>query len=91
MRDVAMPLYIRDGDVKVLADRLAEEEGVTITEAVRGALRERLSRRQAEHEAKVKEKIRRTLEIVASMRQLPDLRPGFTDRDLYDDGGSPAL
>ena len=83
-----MPLYIRDDDVKILADVLAADEGVTITEAVRGALQERLSRRRAEHEAKVEEKIRRTLEIVASMKELPDLRSGFTDKDLYDDDGS---
>ncbi len=86
-----MPLYIRDDDVKVLADRLAEDEGVTITEAVRSALQERISRRRAAHDDKVQEKIRRTLEIVASMKELPDLRPGFTDKDLYDDDGSPIL
>jgi hypothetical protein len=86
-----MPLYIRDGDVKTLADTLAAREGVTITEAVREALQEKLCRLEAEREAEVTEKIRRTLEIVTEMRSLPDLRPGFTDKDLYDEEGNPIL
>ena len=86
---VPVPLYIRDDDVKALADQVAASDGVTITEAVRGALREKLMRINQEREARVAEKIRRTMAIVESMRELPDLRPGFTDRDLYDDDGDP--
>jgi hypothetical protein len=86
-----MPLYIRDDDVKVLADTLAAREGLTITEAVRGALRERLSHVDAEADAKVAEKIRRTRAIIEDLKRYPDYRPGFTDKDLYDEEGSPIL
>jgi hypothetical protein len=82
-----MGLYIPDEQVRELAAELAERRGCTLTEAVRDALSERLARLDAERQ----EKLRKTREIIESMKSLPDLRPGFTDKDLYDDDGNPVL
>ena len=82
-----MGMFIRDDGVRELAARLAGQERCTITDAVRGALQEKLDRKSRERD----EKIRRTLEIVESLKGVPDLRPGFTDKDLYDEEGSPIL
>jgi hypothetical protein len=82
-----MPLYIRDDDVHALASRLAERRGYTLTEAVRSALSEALARAEAERA----EKLRRTREILAELDAMPDLRPGFTHDDLYDEDGMPVL
>jgi hypothetical protein len=80
-------LYIRDDGVRALAARLAEQRRCTLTEAVREALEEQLGRIEDDRA----QRLRRTREIIDSMRQLPDLRPGFTDKDLYDDEGNPIL
>lgn len=82
-----MGLYIRDRNVRDLAAKLAEREKCTLTEAVRRAVEERLHRLGSERE----ERLRKTREIIASMKSLPDLRPGFTDKDLYDEEGNPVL
>jgi len=80
-----MGLFIRDDGVKELARRLADRRGCTMTEAVRGAIEAELGR----DEALIQEKIRKTREICDRMKTYPELRPGFTDKDLYDDDGSP--
>jgi hypothetical protein len=82
-----MGLYIRDEGVRELAARLASAERCTITEAVRRALEERLSRHLEEHD----ERWRELREIQARIAALPERRPGFTDRDLYDENGLPIL
>ena len=58
-----------------------------ITDAVRGALKQRLDQLDRRKE----EKIRRTMELITELKQLPDYRPGFTDKDLYDEDGSPIF
>jgi hypothetical protein len=83
----AMGLFIRDDAVRELAARLAERRRCTLTDAVREALEEKLSRLDAEYE----EKIRKTREIQARVAALPELRPGFTDADMYDEDGNPVL
>ncbi len=82
-----MGLYIRDDGVRELAAQLAAHEGSTITEAVRGALKEKLDRYALEHD----ERWRVLREIQARVAALPDLRPGFTDKDLYHADGLPIL
>ncbi len=82
-----MPLYIRDDDVHALANRLAQRRGCTLTDAVRAALQEALERVESERA----ERLRRTEEILARFDAAPRLRPGFTDRDLYDERGLPIL
>jgi hypothetical protein len=82
-----MGLYIRDDGVRELAVALAAAEQITITEAVRRALQEKLGRRQVEHD----ERWRKLREIQARVAAEPDLAPGFTDKDLYDEDGLPIL
>lgn len=82
-----MGLYIRDDNVRQLAAKLAAQERCTITEAVRRAVAEKLNRHAMEHD----ERWRVLREIQDRLAKLPDLRPGFTDRDLYDEDGLPIL
>ena len=82
-----MGLYIRDDSIRELAVRIASAEHCTITDAVRVALQDRWSRL----EQRRAERIRRTEEIVSAFAKLPELRPGFTDKDLYDASGLPIL
>ena len=82
-----MGLYIRDDGVRELAAKLAAQEQCTLTEAVRNALRQKLERYEFEHD----ERWRVLREIQDRIAELPDLRPGFTDKDLYDEDGLPIL
>ncbi len=82
-----MPLYIRDDEVKGLADRLAEQRGCNVTEAVRSALKDALKNSELEVAAR-KAKLQ---ELLARFDTAPQLRPGFTDSDLYDETGDPIL
>ena len=58
-----------------------------LTEAIRGEIEDQLRRLEGERD----EKLRKTREIIESMRSLLDPRPGFTDKDLYDEEGNPIL
>ena len=82
-----MGLYIRDDSVRELATKLAVQEGCTITDAVRRAIEDKLRQHATEHD----ERWRVLREIQAKLAELPDLRPGFTDKDLYDEFGLPIL
>ncbi len=82
-----MGLYIRDDSVRELAAKLAAQERCTITDAVRRAVEEKLNRRALEHD----ERWRVLREIQDRIAELPELRPGFTDKDLYDEDGLPIL
>jgi len=65
-----------------LARRPAVQRGCTVEEAICATLREALER---------DEKLRRTQAILAEFDAAPDLPPGFTDKDLYDENGLPFL
>lgn len=82
-----MPLYVRDDRVKELADRVASLSRCTVTDAVRTALELRLK----ELEDDRAERQRKIDEILAKFDAGPDLAPGFTDKDLYDEDGNPVL
>jgi hypothetical protein len=82
-----MGLYIRDDSVRELAAKLAAQEHCTVTDAVRKAIQEKLDRHALEHD----ERWRVLREIQEGFAKLPDLRPGFTDKDLYDEDGLPIL
>ena len=81
-----MPLYVRDDRVKELADRVASLSRCNVTDAVRLSLEGRL--RQLEDEQA--ERHRKIDEILAEFDAGPDLAPGFTDKDLYDENGDPV-
>lgn len=80
-----MPLYIRDEAVKRLASQVATLQRSTVTDAVRDALTLRLKQLQDEHD----ERSRKIDELLAKFDAEPDLAPGFTDKDLYDENGDP--
>ncbi len=82
-----MPLYVRDDKVKELADRVAALSRSTVTEAVRVALEHRLKELDDERA----ERRRKIDAILAEFDAEPDLAPGFTDKDLYDENGDPVL
>lgn len=82
-----MPLYVRDDHVKELADRVAALSRCTVTDAVRSALEHRL---RALEDARA-ERDRAIDEILRKFDEGPDLAPGFTDKDLYDENGDPIL
>ena len=82
-----MPLYIRDDGVRDLAQKLAERRRSNVTEAVRSALSEALER-EADDLAMRRKRI---AAILARFDARPELRPGFTDKDLYDEDGNPVL
>lgn len=81
-----MPLYIRDDEVHALAGRLAALKCCTVADAVRGALKDALAKVEDQRAAKRA----RIEEALARLDALPDRRPGFTDRDLYDEDGLPV-
>ena len=58
-----------------------------MTEAVRDAVAEKLQRRAEQHD----ERWRILRQIQAEIAAMPDLRPDFTDDDLYDENGDPIL
>lgn len=82
-----MSLFVRSERARALAKSLAERRGCTMTEVIVGAL----EREAANEDVRRQEKIRRTLAIAEHFNSLPDLRPGLTDKDLYDDEGNPVL
>jgi hypothetical protein len=82
-----MGLHIRNRRARELAQKLAERRGCSLTEVVVTAL----EREAALEEARIQEKIRRTRELARHFESLPDLRPGLTDKDLYDEEGQPIL
>ena len=82
-----MPLYIRDDRVKELATEVAALQRATVTDAVRDALARRLQELRDERD----DRRRRIDELLAKFDAEPDLAPGFTDKDLYDENGDPVL
>lgn len=82
-----MGLYIRDESVRELASELAARRRCTMTEAVRDALTAGLDRERS----RVDDKMATLRRIQAEIAALPDLAPGFTDKDLYDENGDPIL
>ena len=82
-----MPLYVRDDEVKKLADEVAAMRRCSLTKAVREALELQLRQLRDDKD----ERRRQINEIVRSVQALPLLDPHFTDKDLYDDNGDPIL
>ncbi|WP_424753277.1 type II toxin-antitoxin system VapB family antitoxin [Methylobacterium sp.] len=79
-RGYAMSLYIRDGSVSELADRLAKMLGKNKTEAVRDALQKRLQ--ALNEEESLPDRIKRVQDKARSAGIFAD---GFDDKPLMDD------
>jgi len=93
-------LNIKDTEATRLVRELIELTGETQTEAVRKALRERLDRAKAEHQARAActtERKRRDVDkalgeirkIQEEVRRLGLIENMLTDDDLYDEHGLP--
>ena len=82
-----MPLYIRDDEVRQLADQLAQQRKCNVTEAVRGALNEALGHDRV----KLADRKQDIAQILSRFDQIEPVRPDLTDKDLYDENGMPIL
>ena len=82
-----MALSIRSPEVEALARRLARRSGKTMTDAILDALRAELAR--PIRGAPTPERLTKRRAIARRCARLRDRRPGFTERDLYDDEGLP--
>lgn len=84
-----MPLNIKNPEVEDLARRLAKRTGETLTQAVRGALRERLRKMEGRATAPSLERV--LLEISDRCSALPDRDARTPDEILgYDADGLPT-
>jgi len=83
----SMALSIKSDEADRLARELAAETGETLTEAVETALRERLDREHARHEASMRTRLKHLAADVAALRVADDR----TAEEIigYDDAGLP--
>lgn len=79
-----MPLYIRDDDVRAMAQRLAEARGTTVT----GAVRDALARELADLDAAQAERDRKLRALFAKWAADPQPE-SWSEADLYDEDGVP--
>lgn len=79
-----MPLFVRDEDVRMMAQRLAEARGTTVT----AVLREVLRRELASLEAADAERDGRLRALFASWGQEEPGQP-WADAAIYDEDGIP--
>ncbi len=82
-----MALSIRSPEVEALARRLARRSGKTMTDVILHALRAELAR--PVRGAPTPERLTKLRAIARRCARLADRRPGFTERDFYDDEGLP--
>lgn len=82
-----MAMSIRNPEVEALARRLARRSGKSMTDVILDALRAELAR--PARVAATPERLAGLRKIARDCARLPDRRPGFTERDLYDDEGLP--
>jgi hypothetical protein len=79
-----MSIVITDPDTVRLAEDLARRQGVSVDEAVAGALRE-----HAERQAGIERRMRRVREIQDQVRRMPVLDGRDHGEMLYDEHGLP--
>ena len=72
-------------DVRALSALL----GVSLTDAIHEAVKERLTKKRAEVRAEREAGHRRADEILKEIWAMPRIGPVLTDADLYDDEGMP--
>ncbi|MGE0668554.1 MAG: type II toxin-antitoxin system VapB family antitoxin [Sphingomonadales bacterium] len=93
-----MALNIKDDEIHEMARELAELQGSSLTEAVRGALRAALDRKRVASDRETRERFERIMEIARRFSALPDVpgappitpdRPASDHSWLYDENGLP--
>ena len=77
-------MNIKDPGIHAAAQELARRRGVTLTEAVREAVNDALTRERKEDPGYVD----RLLDLARQVREASD-EPYLTDNDLYDEWGAP--
>lgn len=77
-------MNIKDPEIHAAAQRLARARGVSLTEAVRQAVDEALTKDQEE----IEDYVERGLRLARAVREASD-EPFLTDDDLYDERGLP--
>lgn len=87
---VAMGMNIKDDEAHELARELARLKGVTLTQAVKDALREQLNRTRVTHATSARPLANRLNEIALRCASLPDLDTRSPDEIIgYDEQGLP--
>lgn len=85
-----MTLNIRDPEVHELAREVAHATGETMTQAVKTALRERLTRVRDDRERERQRRLEAIEDFVRRFQALPVLDPRTPDEILdYDENGLP--
>ncbi len=84
-----MGLSIKNDEVEARIRRLTEITGQGVTEAIDGAVREKLARVERVSEEEVQRRMRALDVILARLGPLPKLDPGAIDDEMYDEFGAP--
>jgi antitoxin VapB len=86
-----MGLSIKNAEVEMLIRQLADQRGISMTEALRQAVAHEIARDAAAKEAALQAKIARVMAIVAELQKLPVLDNRSADEILgYDENGLPT-
>jgi antitoxin VapB len=88
----ARTLNLKNPEVYRLASELAAATGESMTEAVRASLEERLARIRTSDDGERERRLRRIMELAATLRGLAP--PGYFAQDfgelMYDENGLPV-
>ncbi len=82
-------IQVRRADVVADVRALSALLGVSLTDAIHEAVKERLTKKRAEVRAEREAGHRRADEILKEIWAMPRIGPVLTDADLYDDEGMP--
>lgn len=86
-----MGLSIKNAEVETLIRQLADQRGISLTEALRQAVAHEIARDAEAKEAALQAKIARVMAIVAELQKLPVLDNRSADEILgYNDNGVPT-
>lgn len=83
------PIQIRKAELVEGIRELARLKGTTLTEALEVAVRKELDDLRRRKDENLAARRAAVDEIVARIRASPDVGPGLTDEDLYDEHGLP--
>lgn len=84
-----MGLSIKNEEVEARIRRLTELTGEGVTEAIDGAVREKLARVEKVSEEEIKRRMAALDAILASLGPLPKLDQKAIDEEMYDEFGAP--
>ncbi len=86
-----MGLSIKNAEVETLIRQLADQRGISMTEALRQAVAHEIARDAEAKAAAVQARVARVMAIVAELQKLPVLDNRSADEILgYDENGLPT-